>query len=97
MGKTIRRKDIKGDGGYYEWKNEVRNDPKASERYVHSDMPYRNGRWKSISPVKDEGNMHRRAETRALSKKVLQVDDVEELDTTHKCQKVKYSDPWDWD
>lgn len=97
MSKTIRRKDIKGDGGYYEWRNEVRNDPKASQNYIHSDMPYRRGRWKSTSPVKDEGNMNRRAEARALSKKIIQVDDVEELDTTHKHQKHKYSDLWNWD
>lgn len=97
MGKTIRRKDVKGDGGWWTWKNEVRNDPKAAENYVHGDMPSRRGRWARTFAVKAESNPTRRAERRALSQKAVRAEDPELLDTTHKHQKHKYSDIWNWD
>ncbi|XAO54280.1 hypothetical protein [Yersinia phage vB_YenM_P778] len=70
MGKTVRRKDMKGDGGYYEYKNDVRNNPKASSAYVHSDMPSRGGRWYGYNhpykAAKAVGNKARRSETRKI-------------------------------
>lgn len=97
MGKTIRRKDVKGDGGWWEWRNEVRNNPKAAENYVHGDMPSRRGRWSRTFAVKAESNPTRRAEKRAVSHKAIRSNDVDELDVTSKHQKHKYANPWNWD
>lgn len=97
MGKTFRRKDDpKNRYGCYEWRNEERNHPNAGDNYYHSDMPYRSGRWKSTSPVKDEGNSGRRSELRTLKAKIKR-DGEAEVDTTSRDRKHKHSDKWNWD
>ncbi|AZV02171.1 hypothetical protein [Pectobacterium phage Wc4-1] len=93
MARTIRRKELKGSGGYYDWKNEVRSDPKAAERYVHSDMPYRRGRWNSGNKfLKDQCSQVRRAETRQIS----QAGEDDFIPHDDMTVKVK-ANRWYWD
>lgn len=95
MGKTIRRKDIAGSGGYYEHLNTERNHHKAAENYIHSDMPSRNGRWTHSRFLKVASATARRTESRGLSSKIIQAGDVDELfvpkdDQASRCK----ADPW---
>lgn len=96
MGKTIRRKSMKGDGGYYEYKNAERNHPKASENYIHGDMPNRGGRWRRTFCVKDAASEARRVESRKLSTQAVKDADDAFFPKDDNYTKVK-SNPWYFD
>ena len=95
MGKTIRRKDLKGDNGWYTWKNDIRNHPKASENYMHSDMPNRDGRGAVIhKAVKNAGNAIRKTELKRV--KNLSRQSPEDVETFNDDKYAKATSNKHW-
>lgn len=82
MGKTIRRKDVKGNGGYYKHKDEISMGKSAA--YYHSDMPSRGGRWRMTGPAKEDEKVTRRNYMHNVNARDLLDEDVDLVN----CDKV---------
>lgn len=87
MGKTIRRKDIKNDGYYYD-QSSTRGEhtPEVADNIFHSDKPKN---WKGIYPeVKNRQNEIARMEKRKIQQRVLSGGEPE-YDKTDKTVRTK--------